>query len=439
MRVKEWNAALLSRAIAFSLPLILAAYWPFFALGHSVHLGVVALRALVLALVELLALLWFGKTSPPDELRSAAALFTWVGLLLVPALLGDDVSRGMHNWVRVLPVYAAAVFLARPLRHEGTRKAFSTALGIACVVSFFFVIVLYLHYAGLKIPTYDQIRILKTHVQHSSGVALNPLAFATILLAALRLSIGKPRRAEFAAAIIIAVLASALTGSRAPLALVLVSLVVTVLVYLLHSRSLLRRTAAYSALCAIAIAAFLAFQLAPPELLSSVTEGRYDLWTVGMAKFVESPLFGHGPESWRDDLITRLPGYYPGSAHLTDLRSGGYHSEYVTLLSEGGLLCFIPAMILLGLLLHGCWRLAFHRATPPGNAFALFFTFFLLVFRGTFEVPGLFGYGEDVTDYLAAVFIAIVISGLCRCPEARRARRAVPLIVPPLQVSGELS
>jgi O-antigen ligase len=409
MTGRQMNASLISRALAFLLPLVLAAYWPLFGAGHAVHAGVIILRLIVLAGVALLSLLWIGGKITPAEFRWAVILAFWLCVLFIQSVLGEDLTRGIHNWLRVLPVYCIAILLARPLRHEPTRKAFGVALASAGLISFFYIVAIYLQYAGLSLPSYEQIRAFKSIVQHSSGVALNPLAFATLLFCVLSLCLLRSGWWQVAGTATIAILGSALTGSRAPFALLLVATVGLLITNLLHHRAMALRVFGVAVICCSLVAGVVAAMLVTPQELSQVTEGRYDLWTVGIETFLERPLTGHGPESWHDDLRSNLPGYYTGGG-LGTLRAGGYHSEFVTLLSEGGLLCFIPAIVIFGLLFDGCRRLAFHSSLPRCNGQALIFAFFLLFSRGAIEVPGMFGYGEDVTDYLAAVFVAIVVS-----------------------------
>jgi O-antigen ligase len=436
MTAGQSNASLISRAIAFLLPLVLAAYWPLFGAGHAVHAGVIVIRLTVLGGVAILALLWISGTITPMELRWTFILAVWLCVLLVPSLLGEHVSRGIHNWVRVLPVYCVAVLLARPLRHKPTRQAFGVGLGVAGVISFLFIVAIYLRYAGLSIPTYEHIRVFKTVVLHASGVALNPLASATLIFCVLSLSLIRSGWLHCAFAVTIAILGSAFTGSRAPLALAFAAGAALCITNLLHKRTIAARTIAVALVCScLFLGGIVGSVYVTPERLSAVTEGRYDLWTVGIEKFVEKPLIGYGAESWRDDLVSRLPGYYKGSTGLTTLRAGGYHSEFVTLLAEGGLLCFIPATIILWLLFRACCRIAFHPSTPRVNGQALIFTFFLFVLRAAVEVPGIFGYGEDVTDYLAAIFIAIVVSqaSLLRKRDAA-VRHSLPIPWPPSHV-----
>jgi O-antigen ligase len=134
------------------------------------------------------------------------------------------------------------------------------------------------------------------------------------------------------------------------------------------------------------------------------------LWSVGIQKFVERPLFGYGYESWRDDLVSRLPGEYGLTFDLAKNLGGGYHNEYISLLAEEGLIGVLAASLILWLLMRSTWLLAFRRwATVGTRQWALLACLFLLL-RANVEVPGLFGYAQEPADYLAYVFLAIVVS-----------------------------
>jgi hypothetical protein len=55
-------------------------------------------------------------------------------------------------------------------------------------------------------------------------------------------------------------------------------------------------------------------------------------------------------------------------------------------------------------------RTAFHSEARRYRGEYIAFTCLFLCVRALVEIPGLFGYGQDVTDYLAYVFVAVVAS-----------------------------
>jgi len=145
--------------------------------------------------------------------------------------------------------------------------------------------------------------------------------------------------------------------------------------------------------------------------MSAATEGRWDLWSVAWQKFLERPMLGYGFESWRDDLASRLPGVYEFTSQFESSDfAGGYHNEYLTLLAEQGLIGFFPVMAFFLFLLWCSAKLAFGNwVTWAHGQWALLGCLFLIV-RAAFEMPGLFGYGQEPADYLAFLFVGIVCS-----------------------------
>jgi O-antigen ligase len=425
MIVKQSSASLVSQVVAFVPPLLLAAYWPFLSFGYEMHKGMIAIRLGVLAGAAVLFLLWRRGATTPAELKSTGLLALWLSVMLIPALFGESLSKGLHNWIRILPVCCSALMLARALRNRATRQAFGMALGMAGAASFLFILAIYFHFAEGLIPTYERIRVFKSLVLRSSGVALNPLASATLFFCILSLCLLRSRWPLRVLVGTIAVGSSVFTGSRAPLAFAVAACAALCITNLLHRGTIIARAAACTLVCFSLTAASLAGPLLlTPHQLSAATTGRYDLWMAGVEKFLERPLTGYGPETWHDDLASRLPSYYEETTGLARLRTGGFHSEFITLLAEGGLICFIPAMIIFGLLYRSCCRIAFHTNVDRFNGQAMIFAFFLFFFRAAVEVPGLFGYGEDVTDYLAAIFVAIVVGHLSFLQKRRASTEA---------------
>ena len=125
---------------------------------------------------------------------------------------------------------------------------------------------------------------------------------------------------------------------------------------------------------------------APPDIrkVSSITEGRIDIWKVAWDKFCEKPITGFGAESWKDDLVSRMPGYYGLAGSLVKMRTGGYHNAYLTLLTEEGLPVFCMAALILFSVFRACVRgLGTTRQSP--NQWFFFFGLTFLFLRGLIE------------------------------------------------------
>jgi len=399
-----------SRALAFIIPLLLALHWPVIALDTKAVLMLAALRVALLIASLLLLLLWAGTGISRSELKWACALAGFALVYLVSSLCGTNVGRGLQDWGRVTSAMFVGFGAARALRHGPTARAFGWSCILASLISCSLVLFTYLHYMGFRAPTYESLRVFKESALRGSGVALNPLAGAAFLFCLLGMCLLPPSRLLRSVAAFVLVVVGGLTGSRAPVALLVVCGAVLLFIKATRSRQITYRVAAWGSLFLSIVSVGVILALATPYRISDATEGRYDVWTVGWSKFTESPMLGYGPDSWRDDLFSRLPGYYKETAALQKLKAGGYHSEYVTLLAEGGLLCFVSALVFLAMLLGDSIRIAFHPQAGRYRGEFIAFTCLFLCVRALIEIPGFFGYGQDVTDYLAYVFVAVVAS-----------------------------
>jgi O-antigen ligase len=214
--------------------------------------------------------------------------------------------------------------------------------------------------------------------------------------------------------LVLLAISSLLTGSRTPLAVVGVSGLMLLAINALRSRRLLVWFAGAILAAAMVVGAVFAITWSSPRELSTVTEGRWDLWTVAAHRFSERPLLGNGYLASEDD-----PTYIPG----------GYHSEYLTAFAEQGIVGFAAVLYLLWFLLRCCWSLAFrHSYTWHNGQWALFGCFFLLV-RASVEVPGLFGYAQEPADFLAYAFLAIIVSRFSREEDYLRSATSLSPVV----------
>lgn len=403
-------APFLSRALGFLIPFLLALHWPVIACHANENVMLVVLRIGLMGASLLLFLLWAGTGLSRAEVKWTAVLGSFLVVYLASALCGTDIQRGLQDWARVATAMLAGFGTARGLRHPSTAKAFGISFVVASLISCGLVLFVYWHYMGFRTPDYESLRIFKESALRGSGVALNPLASAAFLFCLMGMCILPSSWWLRFVALFVVVVVGGLTGSRAPVALLCACGALLLMIKAAKSRNLAGRVGAWGSLALGTLFITVLLTRATPYSISAITEGRYDVWTVGWAKFVERPLLGHGPDSWRDDLFARLPGYYKETGALQKLKAGGYHSEYVTLLAEGGALCFVSAIAFLGLLLKDSFGIAFHRRSKHYRGDVLAFTCLFLCVRALIEIPGLFGYGQDVTDYLAYLFVALIAS-----------------------------
>lgn len=403
------KAAFLSEKIAFAIPLLLGLFWPAYTgLGSTVSMAV---RIGLLGLTLALWVLWSRAPLTSAELKLTVVLSVLCGLALIPAFCASDFARAMKDWSKLVITCAIGLGLMRPLRHGRTAKAFGISMLIASLIPTLYIIVIYLQYVGFTIPTYAAMRVFKGRIFESANIPLNPIAFSGLFAFALSICILRLRPVLLTVGFIVLAVAATLTGSRTPLVIVLGSAGLLVAINAARSGILAVRFASWFAM--LTAVGVLGIMLATVEssTLSEVTEGRSDLWKVAWAKFTERPLTGYGFESWQDDLASRLPRESTVTRNVANVKAGGYHNEFVTLLAEQGLIGFIPAVGLVCALFGWCRRLAAPGVTNKTGQ-ACLFACLLLLLRALDEVPGLFGYGDSPPDYLAFCFVAIVVSHL---------------------------
>src|SRR4051812_724096 len=215
-------APFLSRALGFLIPLLLALHWPVIACHVSEVLMLTALRVALLGSALVLALLWTGTGLSRSEVKWACALGGFLLVYLVSALCGTEVSRGLQDWARVATAMFVGFGATRALRHEPTAKAFGSSLILASLISCGVVLVTYWHYMGLRAPGYESLRIFKESALRGSGVALNPLAGAAFLFCLMGMCMLRSSWVLRAITGFVLVVVGGLTGSRAPIALLVV-------------------------------------------------------------------------------------------------------------------------------------------------------------------------------------------------------------------------
>jgi O-antigen ligase len=119
-------------------------------------------------------------------------------------------------------------------------------------------------------------------------------------------------------------------------------------------------------------------------------------------------------------LLARIAGgeYFHTSTSL--IVDGGYHNEYMTLLAEEGLAGFVPAMVIVCMLLRCCRWLAWRTSIPAISRHVILLGCIFMLLRAAVEVPGLFGYANDPADYVAYCFVAVVVSRMSLHEDRRR-------------------
>jgi O-antigen ligase len=390
-----------------AIPLVLSLYWIAFWMAPE-SMGP-PLRVSVLGCVLFLAFLWYRLPVSHAEVK----LFRMLGLAaivwLIPTLTATDRTHAIVGWIKMLLLFGVSSGLARGLRHPATARAFGSSLLAGAAILSAFILFAYVKYVGLALPSYKAAREFKG-IAEMSNLPLNSIAFSAVFSYLLGLCLAPRKRLLVFLGVPLFAVASIFTGSRAPLAILAVSAFVLVCINGLRTKWFVFRMASGTVAVGALLAAVTLTALASDQQLNAASEGRSHLWSVGLQKFVERPLFGFGYESWRDDLVSRLPGEYDLTFDLAKNLGGGYHNEYISVLAEEGLIGALAVSLVIWLLLRLSWLLAFRRwAVVKTSQWALFACLFLLL-RANVEVPGLFGYAQEPADYLAYVLLAIVVS-----------------------------
>ncbi|MGA8027356.1 MAG: O-antigen ligase family protein [Bryobacteraceae bacterium] len=392
---------------AASIPLSISLYWIIFWLAPGFEGSL--LRVSVFACSFFLAFIWYRAPLSHAEVNLIRVLGIAAFLLLIPTLMATQRSHAIAGWLKTVVLFTICCFVARGLRHPPTARVFGIALLAGGVILIAFILYTYVRNVGFAIPTYKTAREFKG-IEERAGVPLNSIAFAAVITYLAGLCLMRITRLLIFIGIPLFVTSSLFTGSRAPLAILIASLFVMLCINGFRSRSLLMRVATALFASGVVLGGIAIVVLVSDKDLSGVTEGRSHLWSVGLHKFVERPLFGYGYESWRDDLVSRLPGEYELTFALAKSLGGGYHNEYISVLAEEGVIGGVAAGLIVWLLLRSSWLLAFRQwGAVHTKQWPLFACVFLLL-RANFEVPGLFGYGQDPVDYIAYVLVAIVLS-----------------------------
>jgi O-antigen ligase len=403
----KFSMLVMSGMVAAAIPLILALYWVAFSLAPDLTGPLLRISVLISAL--LLAFIWYRAPLSHAEVTLFRVLGLAATLWLITTLTANSRGHAFSGWIKLLVLFVICGAVARGLRHPPTARAFGIALLAGGTILGLFILYTYLRDAGFSLPSYKTAREFKGIVERS-GLSLNSIAFAAVFSYLCGLCLVPANGLLIAFGVPLLGIASIFTGSRAPLAVLGASVFVLICINGLRSKWFLLRLASVSLVIGALLGGVVTVMLASDQELNAASEGRSHLWPTGLQKFVERPLFGFGYESWRDDLVSRLPGEYDLTLDLAKNSAGGYHNEYVSVLAEEGLIGALGASLVIWLLLRSSWLLAFRRwATVGTHQWPLFACIFLLL-RANFEVPGLFGYAQDPADYLAYVFLGIVVS-----------------------------
>jgi len=387
------TAEICSMGMVSLVPLTLVFYRLIYASEPT--LAAAICRPTLLAVCFALFALWCDTHIINPERNTFRVLGVLCGALLVTSAAAADPGRAIQEWVKLVAICSITFMLCRPLRERSVSRALGIAMVLSSIVLAGMIIWTYVRYMGFVIPTYPAIRVLKGTALDDDNIALNPLGFECVFTFLCGLCLIRANKFLWGTGALLLVISSVLTGSRAPLAVFLVSVIAMLLLNGLRSRSQLVRASAVLGTIGITAGAVLGIAIASPQTLSRLTEGRWDLWSVAFHKFEMHPLWGNGYLSVLDD-----PTFLPG----------GYHSEYLTALAEQGLIGFAAVIYVFVSLLRRCYDMALNSRSRHPNGQILLFACLFLMFRALVELPGLFGTAQGPADFLAYIFLAIAMT-----------------------------
>jgi O-antigen ligase len=378
------------------------------------------LRCAIVGLSTLMLVVWLRAPLTRAETTFAALFGLLALLLIVPCLTASDSARAFKDLVKLVLLFAVGMAMARALRHGRTARAFGYGMLVGSAVTALLILSAYIRHMGLTLPTYQGLRILKELLVKSEKFPLNPISFTAFFMYLIGLCLVPPRALTWCLGFFVFGVASFLTGSRAPLGILLVSALVAAGLHQLRARSFVLRASGCVTLFLLTGAILASVFTIDSRKMVIISEGRTVAWSVAWSKFLDKPLSGYGYESWRDDLASRLAGgeYFHTSGSL--IAEGGYHNQYITLLAEEGLVGFVPAMAIVFMLLRCCRWLAKRTSIPAISRYMILLGCLFMLLRASVEVPGLFGYADDPADYLAYCFVAVVVSRMSLHEDRRR-------------------
>jgi len=416
------SISLISEVAAFFIPFLLGVYWA--PVGIEFELKAAILRCLIAGLATLMLVVWLRAPLTQAETKFAALFGLLALLLIVPSLTATDSVRAFKDLLKLALLLAAGLAMARALRHDRTARAFGYGMLVGSGVTAGLILSAYIRHMGLTLPTYQGLRILKEVLSKGEGFPLNPISFTAFFMYLVGLCLVPPRALTWCLGLFVFGVSSFLTGSRAPLGILLLSALVATGLHWLRARSFVLRVSGFVTLLLLTGAIVASVVTIDSRKWVTISEGRTVVWSVAWSKFSERPLSGYGYESWQDDLISRIAGgeYFHTSTSL--IANGGYHNEYMTLLAEEGLIGFLPAMAIVCLLLGCCRWLAWSTSIPAISRYVILLGCLFMLLRAAVEVPGLFGYANDPADYLAYCFVAVVVSRLSVHEDSRRLTRS---------------
>lgn len=411
------GASLILHVCAIAIPFTLMIYWPIYPSAPDV-VGPL-LRPMMLFCALIMSLCVFHLPTTKAEFGAIKVFGLMLGVVLLTSMVSEHPLKSLEDVLKLLVIQLFALMMTRALRDESTAKTFGIWMYWGSIVITLFIIFTYFRMLGPVLPTYTAVRGLKGIVE-KKGIPLNAAPASAMLLYLCAVCLRPMTKSVWAAGIFVALAGSVLTGSRAALSIPVLAALILLIISWLKSKQVWRRTLAIIMVLCILSSIVYVLAAVSSRTIVSLSEGRWDLWRAGMSKFLERPLLGWGFQTWRDDLVSRLPGEYRLTRGLAEHIVGGYHNEYVAALSEHGLAGFSALLVFFAYGIRSAWKLTYSRTLVWTYGKVALFGMLFIVVRANVELDGCFGFFQDPVDYASYLFLAILFSRLSLEEDASR-------------------
>ncbi|MFN4282709.1 MAG: O-antigen ligase family protein [Alphaproteobacteria bacterium] len=378
----------------------------------------------LLAVAILAGLLCFnGRFNKPETAWIGLLAFSFIALVFscigssAPDAVGTALGR--QGFMLLL-----AISLVMLLRDPQARMASLGGLLAILLAAGGAAAWVYLTFVPVYGFSYEGVRMIKGVALLDHGIGLNSLSYlAVIALFGWRIAY-RPHPVADMLLLALGFLCIFLLGSRATLAALLIAWASVRFLRFMWSASPL--VGAFGIALLTSLAGLCVFILADyaveireifgADLLREISVGRTDMWGAGLEMWLQRPLFGWGPESWRDLMLEFLPG--TGDRFLTligNLESGSFHNGFVTMAAERGTLGLLSAIAIQIYLFRCAVQLYRGRDVLDERdrmMATLAPTLVLFMFlRSLAESSGLFGTANGEVDYMtyfvSSYFVAL--------------------------------
>ncbi|MCL6572491.1 MAG: O-antigen ligase family protein [Bacillus sp. (in: Bacteria)] len=343
---------------------------------------------------------------------------------LISSLLAVNQDKVFIDFIRQTFIIFSLISLMILLKSAKARKLFIygniiISLAIASIIIICFIILVEPLKASLS-----EMRNFKFLLANSYNIHLNPLSFAMVLSFVLALPALLYSKLLVIGFSIIIVSALLLSGSRTSIFVFFLTPLLVLLTLKLKQLKwplrwiLMFFTILVTILVYMWMDTYFFYILDYNYFLhtfSQVSTGRVDLWIGAFCKFMERPLAGWGTGSWDIDLFYYLPYYYDYTKEsILNLQSGAFHSAYLTLLAEKGLLGFMPGLMILLFIIQKCFfihKYSLHFLGMDKHiSLVLPYWITLIVLRGFCEQGGLIGYANAQVDFISFWGTALIVT-----------------------------